>query len=233
MNAGELSNPDIAWPTVILFLVASSLFLLFAWLGVSKSAPLYVTLPIQTILAFALFTPTHDATHSAVGKGKFKWINYLVGRCYGFLVLAPFPAFRWIHLSHHKHTNTHHDPDNWSKGIVIEIYSSTQSLGGSSSLFLPLFWATQDFHYYTHYIPEALYHQRRPFWEVVESLATLIALYTIPYQLCVKGYAYETFMFWILPTRLSTTLLAWLFDYVPHRPHKVSSFIYFSLTLCI
>jgi fatty acid desaturase len=31
----------------------------------------------------------------------------------------------------------------------------------------------------------------------------------------------EVVLFWLLPTRLAVMALAFLFDYVPHRPHQV------------
>lgn len=210
LEKGELKNPDIAWPTVLLFAAASFLWALVALAGFQNHLSPLVTIPLQSFLTFILFTPLHDASHSSIGRGKFKFINEIIGRVYGFIVCAPFPAFRWIHLQHHKHTNTHEDPDNWSKG------------GKWPRFFLPFFWVTQDLHYYAHYIPIALFQRKRPMMELLESLATIVGMYGLAYHLSSLGYTRQVFLFWLIPVRISTMCLAWLFDYVPHRPHKVS-----------
>ena len=46
----------------------------------------------------------HDAVHGAVSSAH-PWLNGLVGRIGGVVFFAPFPAFRHVHLLHHKHTN--------------------------------------------------------------------------------------------------------------------------------
>jgi fatty acid desaturase len=212
LKAGELQQPKIAFPTILLFLGTLAVWGLAGYLGINGHVSIYVTLPIQSIAMFALFTPCHDAVHSSVGKYEFKFLNEIIGRVYTLIMLGPFPAFRWAHLQHHKHTNTANDPDMWSSGY------------GCPKLLLPLFWGTQDYHYYFPYLRHALVHKTRPTWEVTECLLTVVLMHFVAYRTYLV-YPYETLMFWILPNRFGLVILAYLFDYVPHYPQQVASVV--------
>lgn len=60
-------------------------------------------LPLQGILIIFLFTLEHEATHKT--PFRTEWINELVGRVCGVLIILPFTWFRYFHLAHHRHTN--------------------------------------------------------------------------------------------------------------------------------
>ncbi|MGI9394665.1 MAG: fatty acid desaturase [Boseongicola sp.] len=60
-------------------------------------------LPIQGILIMFLFTLEHEATHKT--PFRTEWINELVGRLCGVLIILPFTWFRFFHLAHHRYTN--------------------------------------------------------------------------------------------------------------------------------
>ena len=34
------------------------------------------------------------------------------------------------------------------------------------------------------------------------------------------GHGWELLLLWALPSRIASTMLAFTFDYLPHRPHK-------------
>jgi len=59
-------------------------------------------LPLGIAQVF-LFALEHEATH----KTPFatNWLNELVGRAAGIVILLPFVWFRYFHLAHHKYTN--------------------------------------------------------------------------------------------------------------------------------
>jgi ring-1,2-phenylacetyl-CoA epoxidase subunit PaaE len=212
LKPGELKQPKIAFPTLFLFVTTLLVWGLTASLGFQGYLPVYLTLPIQAISMFVLFTPCHDAAHSSVGKLEYKFLNEVVGRVYTWIMLAPFPAFRWAHLQHHKHTNTVHDPDMWSSGY------------GCPKILLPLFWGTQDYHYYFPYLRHAFIHKTRPLWEVIECLASVVLMHYVAYRAYVL-HPYETVMFWILPNRLGLIILAYMFDYVPHYPQAIPGIV--------
>ncbi len=195
--------PDVAWPTLLLTACT-----LLAWAGSGVALylgwlPWPLSLAISTIAAFVSFTPLHDATHRAVGRHSA--LNAVVGRLCALPLLAPYPAFRHLHLSHHRNTNDPEaDPDFWS--------------GEGPGWQLPLRWLSQDAHYYTRYLPDA----SRPKAEKAESIVTMVVLWASVLALLTTPLALTVLLAWVLPGRLAIALLAFTFDYLPHRPHTIT-----------
>ena len=197
-----LRVPIVAWPTV--FLCAAAVL---AWsgslaLGATGTLPWLITVPLSAVAAFVCFTPLHDATHRSVGKDPL--INGIVGRLCSVPLVGPYPAFRHLHLSHHRHTNDPvHDPDQWA--------------GRGPAWMLPRRWLTPDLHNYWRYLPD----RNRPRAEWAESVLTMVAfqglavalLFTPVWELALFG--------WLIPGRLAIAFLSFSFDYLPHRPHQV------------
>ncbi|WP_305985062.1 fatty acid desaturase family protein [Roseibium sp. MMSF_3544] len=66
-----------------------------------------VLLIVQGVLIVFLFTLLHETIHRTAFKTV--WLNDLVARVCGFLILVPSDWFRYFHFAHHRHTQ---DPDN-------------------------------------------------------------------------------------------------------------------------
>jgi fatty acid desaturase len=165
--------------------------------------PAWAAVPLVAASLYLSFTPMHDSAHRSVSRRR--WVNSVVGWVCGFLMCAPFVAFRYAHLRHHHHTNEEgRDPDQWS--------------GQGPWWQLPLRWMTQDLHYYGVYL--AVW-DKRPVRERLEAALTLGLVLATLLGLVALGYGVEVVLFWLLPTRLAVMALAFLFDYVPHRPHQV------------
>jgi beta-carotene hydroxylase len=193
-----LTVPRVAWPTCILAVVALSCFV--AGVSLAATANWAVALVLMTLSAYLSFTPMHDAAHR--GTGTSSLINEVVGRLCIVPLLGPFPAFRYVHLEHHKHTNdAEKDPDFWS--------------GLRPAWALPLRWVTQDLHYYAVYLRAG----RKPA-EIVEVVGTLAVMAGICIALTLTGHGLIA-LFWVLGSRLALMALAYSFDYLPHRPHLV------------
>lgn len=198
-------NPTLALPTLLLASTVvtgwgATVALVFA--GV---LPYWAAVLLATPLAYVAFTPMHDATHGSVARAK--WINAVVGRACGLVLFAPYSAFRWAHLAHHKHTNhAAEDPDMWSAAGPVWSH--------------PLRWLTQDVGYYAHYVRV---WKTRPVAERVETVVTLAALLALVGVAFWAGHGLEVTVLWLVPTRLAVGLLAFLFDYVPHHPHNVTA----------
>lgn len=198
MKSAVLTTPRIAWPT--LFLLAAALA---TWaIGVALvHAGQLVGAVLATAGAYVAFTPMHDAAHRSIARAR--WINELAGRLAIVPLFGPFLAVRYVHLEHHKHTNEPDaDPDHWS--------------GRGPRWLLPLRWLTQDFHYYAVYATAA-----RPRRDRVESLATFAAMIALVVVLVALGHGRTVLLGWLLPARLAIAVLAFAFDYLPHRPHDV------------
>jgi len=196
----SLTAPRFAWPTLLV--LAGAFASCAAGVAVYVAGgPALAALALCTLGAYAAFTPLHEAAHRSLARPR--WINEVAGRLASLPLLGPFSAVRYIHLEHHKHTNERGaDPDHWS--------------GRGPAWALPLRWLTQDLHYY------AVYVQRvRPTRERVEVVGTLAAFAAIAIALCATGHARAVVVLWLAPARLAVGVLAFAFDWLPHRPHDV------------
>lgn len=199
----DLVAPAVAVPTLALALASVGAFVSLAWLGASGRLPVPLVVVLQGFAAFAAFTPMHDASHRSVARAAP--LNELVGWVTALVLTAPFPAFRHLHLEHHRNTNDPaRDPDMWS------------GAGGPwSRLFR---WATQDIAYYVFYAKRA---KERPRGEVFGTFVGLLLTYAPMVALAAFGHGREAVLFWAVPARLGIVLLAFAFDWLPHHPHVV------------
>ncbi len=193
-----LAVPHIAWPTCLLAGVALSLW--GAGIGLSLTMSPWLALAMMSLAAYLAFTPMHDSAHRGVGQSSR--LNAVVGRLCSVPLLGPFAAFRYVHLEHHKHTNdAEKDPDFYS--------------GRGPAWLRPLRWVTQDLHYYVVYLKA-----RRSAGELGEVVLVFLALLLACLGLTLTGYGMLALL-WIVSSRLALLFLAYSFDYLPHRPHKV------------
>lgn len=196
-------NPAVAWPTLALFVLCVLGAVGGAVSGALGWLPAWAAVPLVAASLYLSFTPMHDSAHRSVSRHK--WINALVGRVCGVMMCAPFAPFRYAHLRHHHHTNeAGRDPDQWS--------------GTGPTWQLPLRWMSQDLHYYGVYLKA---WGQRPAGERAEAALTLALLLALVVSLVSLGYGWQVLLFWWIPTRLAVMALAFLFDYVPHRPHQI------------
>jgi len=199
----DLVAPPIAVPTLALAAGALGAFVSLAWLGATGRLPVPLVVALQGVAAFAAFTPMHDASHRSVARSAP--LNELVGWAMALVLTAPFSAFRYLHLEHHRNTNDPvRDPDMWS---------------GAGSAWSRLFrFATQDMAYYVFYARQG---KSRPRGEVAGAVLGLVLTYGPMVALGVAGYGREALLFWAVPARLGIMLLAFSFDWLPHHPHVV------------
>lgn len=105
-----------ATPTLVFSLVFLTLYGIVFYLGFSETWSLWLCCIINTVLSYLLFTPLHEAVHgNIIGKQRqFKGLETLIGWLCGLTLTVPFPVFRYLHLTHHTHTNDgEKDPDYW------------------------------------------------------------------------------------------------------------------------
>jgi ferredoxin-NADP reductase/fatty acid desaturase len=199
----DLVAPAVAVPTLALAVASVGAFVSLAWLGATGRLPVPLVVVLQGLAAFASFTPMHDASHRSVARAAP--LNEFVGWVTALVLTAPFPAFRHLHLEHHRNTNDPaRDPDMWS------------GAGGPwSRLFR---WATQDIAYYVFYAKRA---KERPRGEVFGTFVGLVLTYAPMVALAALGHGREALLFWAVPARLGIILLAFAFDWLPHHPHAV------------
>jgi len=196
-----LARVSLAWPTLGVLL--GCFFLWFTTIagGIAGWLPGWVCVILASAAAFAAFTPMHDAAHQAIGDRP--WLNQGVGRLAGLFLWAPFPAFRYVHLEHHKHVN--------EPGLDPDYYS-----GSGARWALPFRWGTQDLFYY-----RCFFKGRHSLGEEMEVALTLVVIWGGAVALSLMGFGTEVLLLWFLPARIASALLSFSFDYLPHHPHQV------------
>jgi len=205
-EARALASADIdtAWPTVALCGAVLGLTAATALGAVHLHWPTAVVVALLTLASYAMFTVMHEAVHGSVFRRR-PWANALIGTLASPFMgpTASYTAYRTLHLQHHRHTNDPRtDPDHYS--------------GAGPAWWLPLAWLTTDLHYYVCYLKLA---RTRPWTEAVRVTAENAALFGLLAALVWHGWAMEALWYWVLPSRLSTALLAWGFNYLPHSPY--------------
>src|SRR5688572_24172384 len=103
----------VAWPTLAVFAGVITTYGLASWAGWTGRIPLAVALVINTLAAYASFTPVHEAAHGNVFGAKHQRAEGIVGWIAAAFLFKPFSLFRKMHLQHHTHTNDPaQDPDH-------------------------------------------------------------------------------------------------------------------------
>lgn len=197
--------PSIAVPTVALFLFSMTIEVVVIYLLHTDSISPFTATLVNTWAIFTVFTPMHDAAHGSIANRNYSIVNDIVGHMAGLCFPVPFPAFKHLHLLHHKHTNDEEDPDIWA--------------GSGPWFLLPLKWLTIEFNYYSLYIPKI---HLRPLKEALITLVELLGFIALALYLFRNGHGRTAFWGWLLPGRLALGFLAYFFDYLPHHPHLVT-----------
>lgn len=191
------------WPAVVL--AAGVLALVgLAWSGL---LPFWASSLVATLAAYAAFTVMHEASHGNIHGRHRRLAKYadLLAWIVGLTLVAPYPAFRVLHLRHHAHTNhPEKDPDYFVAGsfphAVARGFTTVPAYYGEF-----LFGLTSK-------TPAA--RRARPV--VLTALAFYFALAA---TLSALGLWREVLALWLLPALLASPVLALLFDWLPHRPH--------------
>lgn len=198
--------PNIAWPTVILFVACLSGLAGMSFLALTDRIPLAVACLLNGIIVYFLFSVVHDAAHRAVSE--ITWLNDGIGHIglFFFGPLAPFNFARWIHMQHHRFANDAvKDPDHF---------------GHKMDLFTPLRWLNFDYFYSKYFLEQAGEIRRKYAGRVIAQAILIVSL------LCATayyGYFLEALLLWIVPTRISSCLFVAMFIYLPHAPFTHTS----------
>lgn len=165
----------------------------------------WLSVPLLTIASYGSFTVMHEAVHRSLGTSPL--LNTVIGTVasIGMGPTSSFTAYRLLHLEHHRHTN---DP-----AMDPDVYS-----GVGPAWWLPLSWLTTDLYYYWFYLRSL---GRRSMSDQIQIVIENIALLGAAAAMVWYGHGVEMLMYWFLPGRITTGLLAYAFNYLPHRPHDV------------
>lgn len=199
------SATTIALPTLALFLVCVLGFIGNIYCACAEIYSMSVAFGVSTLLLYLSFTPLHEASHGNIFFNS-KILNTIAGHIIGFIFLAPYSAFRKLHLQHHAHVNNpDKDPDHWVKG--------------SNAFYTFLRILSIYFSYYYS-------HLKDPKTRIKNLTATiphntlLLASFTF---LGLSISPQFVFFVWIIPSVCALSLVAFFFDFLPHYPHDDSS----------
>lgn len=197
-------KPQVAWPTILLFIMSLIGVVSSTYLYLAAYSNLYLLVGLNVISMYVAFTVVHDASHRSVVRSID--LNDWIGRAAIFIIqpLAPFSAFRALHMQHHRFANSERDPDYHicAKG---------------SKFLLPIKWMFFDYIYMKEYL---LLVSRRPNKEKAEAFY-LAGISTFLFSLSiVYGCFVDVLLLWFLPSRIAIAFLVFAFDYLPHHPHS-------------
>jgi beta-carotene hydroxylase len=202
----------IAWPTVLLCLAVVAGFWAVAWAGASGALSLWIAVPVNAVLAYAAYTPAHEAVHGNVHRvaGRAQsdgtWLNNTVGALAASALLHNFPMHQLSHLAHHAHTNDPaKDPDHWMavRGWHRVLARAFGLIGAHYLAEIKLCLARESD------------GKRRL---VVGTLQNLLWVVGVAWL----AWAYEPWAALAstaLAAWIGSAFLAWAFDWLPHVPH--------------
>lgn len=194
--------PAVAWPTIGLLTGTLLVLALSCWLALSGTWPIGLSIPVNAVCAYLMFTVAHDATHAATSSNPR--LNRLVGRIATpfFAPQASFSVLRFIHMQHHRFTN--HEV-----GVDPDAYTLAGPLWQR-----PLRWLSIDLHYLWFYFRHV---GARPRKEKIELGVQAILIGGLITWAVVAGYGLELLLLMVVPQRLAIAWLAFAFDYLPHH----------------
>ena len=197
--------PTLAVPTVLLFLAVIAGISTTWYNALNGNLSLWVGCLINGVLSYGLFSIIHDSSHRAISSNR--WINDGIGTV-GLIFLfpyAPMPILRWLHMQHHRFTNSRMDPD-----LFTHEAPWWQA---------PFRWAFFDAYYMYYYFKYGGKYVRKFAPTFAIYLGLLIpALATAIYF----GYGLEVLLLWFIPTRIALFLIDVVFVILPHHPGIVS-----------
>ena len=180
--------PLLARPTIWLFFGGMALWFTSTALALTDTWPLVLSIPVNTVACFVLFTVSHEASHNTISSrpGVNLWFGRLATPL--FAPHASFSAWRFIHMQHHRFTNhtDGSDPDHYTNG--------------GPALLRPLRWLSVDLQYVPFYLKRI---RSRPQAELNELFVTLSLLIAAGVGIVAAGYGVELMLLYFLPIRLS------------------------------
>lgn len=208
-EAAKRNMPDIAWPTILLAVGLLAGFALSCWAALGGAWPMWAAAIVNAVILYALYTPVHDACHSAIVpriKG-LRWVNTAIGMACAAPLWMCFHEHRKSHFQHHARTNMEDDPDLWAKG------------GFARVTLVQIPWMLVN-----SFNPVALWRAcdglRLTAGERAGTMA-LFALYAaIAATIVAAGYGTELMVLWLIPWFVGVHVMQTMFGWAPHHDHS-------------
>jgi len=205
--------PAIAWPTLALAVALPSTFLAFAWLGLTRTLPLWASTPILALVSYAHYTLVHESIHGNVVSSPrtVAWINTVVGWIGALGMGAGWPPLQRTHLLHHSFTNTDRDPDILVKGTFAQLLIKWLVMMPMSlmPMFALRFISAERYKRIGDILSPA---------EIAQTSAVSLFTLLLLAVAIATGHFVDWLCLWFLPTRLGVLILNIFFQWLPHYP---------------
>lgn len=197
-----------AFPTVLLTFAIAGSYAAVVAAAVNGVIPLWLGFAINAVLAYAAFTPAHEASHWNISGRRrgLRWLNELCGWLSMAMLLDCYVVLRAAHMQHHAHTNDpERDPDYFKprSGPLAVVARSYAIFAG----------------YLNSYREDARARGLRMRHHALVAL-WYAGLLGVGVTASLMGYTVEVLTLWVAPALAALFFLALVFDYVPHWPHE-------------
>ena len=198
-------SPEIASPTIALAISCLALWVVSSWLALTSAIPLAAAMVINTIAMYAIYTPVHDASHSAIVPRlkSLRWVNTLIGTISAFPIFMYHYHHRKSHFIHHAKTNEPEEPDKFAMGGFLEVFflktpwSMINQLNG-----VKLYQACKTLNLSS--------YQR---WSTMVQYAVTVVLLV---GFVATGWGWELCALWLIPWFVGVLLMEVAFGWFPH-----------------
>jgi fatty acid desaturase len=202
-------SPAVAWPTIIFLAMLWLTLVVSTWLAINDQLPLLAASMINLVVLYCMYTPLHDAVHSAIvaRNPELRWINTALGMAAAAPIWMFFHHHRKSHFLHHAKTNMPEDPDSFAMG------------GFARVLFIKTPWSLINY-----FNPVTLYRDCRRLRlgdgerRLTMALFALQALAAL--AIVFAGYGLELVTLWLVPWFIGVLLMQVSFGWAPHHDHS-------------
>lgn len=195
------------WPTLALFAGVLGGLATVDTLVLADHLSYWIAIPVNAILLYYIFTPLHESVHGNIaGRDHgYLWLEKLVGHVSGFLLLAPYPGFRVLHLHHHANTNDPvEDPDYWVRSPTW-LGQFVRCLVIQPVYIAHLWKIARDPRTKWAFVGEMLY--------VASYFVILLAAFQL-------GIGKQVLLLWFVPGYIGVVLCPLALDWPVHHPHS-------------
>lgn len=200
---GGLAAPSLAIFLGLVLAIGVNVALAF-----SDVTPLWAAGLANAVFLYVLAHINHEAVHRNIcgSDSRFDGLNEVIGHIGSFFLFLPFPAFRAVHLAHHRLTNHETlDGDMWfarNSWWAIALSCFTILIGYEIRL---------------RRLAALGFVSKRTMSIILLSRLLWVALALFGMM---AGYAAEVWMLMIIPALLVMPILAFMFAFIVHHPHE-------------
>ncbi len=205
-NVAQQLSGKFAWRSIVWFLGVLAGVGAVSAATVTGHLPYWAAMPINAFLIYGIFATLHEAVHdNVVGRHRgLVFIEHLVGHISGFVLLAPYPGFRALHLHHHQHTNDPvEDPDYWVKDSNY-LRVILRCLVIQPIYVWHLWKIARNPRIMRAFVFEILY--------ILSYIPIIAGAYWL-------GFGNQLVLLWIVPAYFGVCLCPLMFDWPVHHPH--------------